>query len=172
MKLTKKECEEALNQIEESYYNSDNSFGAMNQFKRNIETLYKLINEHFVYLNCQEEKTKEETEDKYIYTGSFYLDISNEKISLAKGREKYKSDEFHQYVVDEYIFVSPTRSTKMLDGYLNKTLRISDRLSLFYSTDVNEVSWWLDCQKREFINMTKKMVNMTNGLKIEVEYES
>lgn len=172
MKLTKKECEEALNQIEESYYNSDNSFGAMNQFKRNIETLYKLINEHFVSLNCQEGKIKEEIEYKYIYIGSFYFDISNEKISLKKGREKYKSDKFNQYIVDKYLPISSTYSVIVLDGYLNKPLQIGDNLTLFYSVDEEEVDRWLQCQRMDFENTIKKMIKMMDKLKVEEEYES
>lgn len=168
MKLTKKECEEALNQIEESYYNSDNSFGAMNQFKRNIETLYELINKHFVYLNCQEE----ETEDKYIYRGAFYFDISNENISFEKSKEKYKSNEFHQYMIDDYLSTSFIHSTKILDGYLNKPLQIGDNLTLFYSVDEEEVNRWLKDQKNDFIDTTKKMINMMNKLNRGAKYES
>lgn len=168
MKLTKKECEEALNQIEESYYNSDNSFGAMNQFKRNIETLYELINKHFVYLNCQEE----ETEDKYIYCGAFYFDISNENISLKKGREKYKSDKFNQYIVDKYLPISSTYSVIVLDGYLDMPLQAGNNLTLFYSVNEEEVDWWLQCQRMDFENTIKKMIKMMDKLKVEEEYES
>jgi hypothetical protein len=38
---------EALNRMEEAYYSSDNSMGAMNLFKEDINLLTGLVNEHF-----------------------------------------------------------------------------------------------------------------------------
>lgn len=57
--MNKKECEDALNQIEESYYNSDNSFGAMKQFKKDVEVLNILITDHFENKPLEFEELKE-----------------------------------------------------------------------------------------------------------------
>lgn len=57
--MTKEECEKALNEIEELYYNSDNSFGAMKQFKKDIEVLNILINDHFENYPLRFEELKE-----------------------------------------------------------------------------------------------------------------
>ena len=44
---TKQEYQEALNRIEESYYNLGNSMGAMSRFKEDVNLLARLVNEHF-----------------------------------------------------------------------------------------------------------------------------
>lgn len=44
---TKQEYQEALNRMEEAYYNLDNSMGAMNRFKKDVNLLEGLVNEHF-----------------------------------------------------------------------------------------------------------------------------
>lgn len=51
MKILNEEMiERALEDIENVYYNSDNSFSAMKCFKQNIEKLYELKIEHFKLL--------------------------------------------------------------------------------------------------------------------------
>ena len=44
---TKQEYQEVLNRMEEAYYSSDNSMGAMSRFKEDINSLTGLVNEHF-----------------------------------------------------------------------------------------------------------------------------
>lgn len=41
------EYQEALNRMEETYYDSDNSMGAMSKFKEDVNLLYGLVNECF-----------------------------------------------------------------------------------------------------------------------------
>ena len=43
----KEEYQEALNRMEESYYDSDNSMGEMKRFKEDVNLLCGLVNEHF-----------------------------------------------------------------------------------------------------------------------------
>lgn len=57
--MNKEKCEKALNEIEELYYNSDNSFGAMKQFKKDIEVLNILITDHFENKPLEFEELKE-----------------------------------------------------------------------------------------------------------------
>ena len=45
--ITKQEYIEALNRMEESYYNFDNCISAMNKFKEDINLLKGLVNEYF-----------------------------------------------------------------------------------------------------------------------------
>ena len=44
---TKQEYQEALNRMEEAYYNLGNSMGAMSRFKEDVNLLAGLVNEHF-----------------------------------------------------------------------------------------------------------------------------
>lgn len=45
--MTREECEKALTQMGEAYYNSDTCFSALEGFSKNVELFYKLIHEHF-----------------------------------------------------------------------------------------------------------------------------
>ena len=45
---TKQEYQEALNRMEEAYYNLGNSMGAMSRFKEDVNLLAGLVNEHFL----------------------------------------------------------------------------------------------------------------------------
>lgn len=45
--LTKEECEEALDHFEKCYWDQDNSYGAMNGVRKDLDILNKLIHEHF-----------------------------------------------------------------------------------------------------------------------------
>ena len=81
---TKEEYIEALNQMEEVYYNFDNCISAMNKFKECVNLLTGLVNEHF------EEKTEtnyEHYKDEIIEN---YLNI----LSVVKGtpKECYKTN--------------------------------------------------------------------------------
>ena len=44
---TKQEYQEALNRMEESYYDSDNSMDEMKRFNEDVNLLARLVNEHF-----------------------------------------------------------------------------------------------------------------------------
>ena len=56
---TKQEYQEALNRIEESYYDSDNSMGEMKRFNEDVNLLCGLVNEHF--------EEKQETNLEFYY---------------------------------------------------------------------------------------------------------
>lgn len=45
--LTKEECEKALDHFEKCYWDQDNSYGAMNGVRKDLDILNKLIYEHF-----------------------------------------------------------------------------------------------------------------------------
>ena len=45
--LTKEECEKALDHFEKCYWDQDNSYGAMNGVRKDLDILNKLIHEHF-----------------------------------------------------------------------------------------------------------------------------
>ena len=45
--LTKEECEKALEHFEKCYWDQDNSYGAMNGVRKDLDILNKLIHEHF-----------------------------------------------------------------------------------------------------------------------------
>ena len=44
---TKEEYQEALNRMEEAYYNFDSRISSINKFKEDINLLTGLVNEHF-----------------------------------------------------------------------------------------------------------------------------
>ena len=56
---TKQEYQEALNRMEEAYYNLGNSMGAMSRFKEDVNLLAGLVNEHF--------EEKQETNLEFYY---------------------------------------------------------------------------------------------------------
>ena len=45
--LIKEECEKALDHFEKSYWDQDNSYGAMNGVRKDLDILNKLIHEYF-----------------------------------------------------------------------------------------------------------------------------
>ena len=45
--LTKEECIKALDHFEKCYWDQDNSYGAMNGVRKDLDILNKLIHEHF-----------------------------------------------------------------------------------------------------------------------------
>lgn len=70
--ITKQEYQEALNRMEEAYYSSDNSMGAMNKFKEDINLLAGLVNENF------EEKDKHFEEKSETNLEFYYDDLLEE----------------------------------------------------------------------------------------------
>lgn len=74
---TKEEYQEALNRMEETYYNFDGCISAMNKFKEDVNLLYGLVNEHF------EEKSETNLEfyyDDLLEEGFSDFGVANGKI--------------------------------------------------------------------------------------------
>lgn len=67
---------EALNRMEEAYYSSDNSMGAMNKFKEDINLLYGLVNEHF----------KEHPETNFEHYKDRIIELCIDKLAISKGK--------------------------------------------------------------------------------------
>ena len=59
MMLTKEECEQALEHFEKCYWDQDNSYGAMNGVRKDLDILNKLIHEHFSNPPLEWEELKE-----------------------------------------------------------------------------------------------------------------
>lgn len=59
MMLTKEECEKALDHFEKCYWDQDNSYGAMNGVRKDLDILNKLIHEHFYNPPLKFEELKE-----------------------------------------------------------------------------------------------------------------
>lgn len=57
--LTKEECEKALEHLEKCYWVQDNSYGAMNGVRKDLDILNKLIHEHFSNPPLKFEELKE-----------------------------------------------------------------------------------------------------------------
>lgn len=75
---TKQEYQEALNRIEEAYYSSDNSIGAMNRFKEDVNLLCGLVNEHF----------EEKVETNFEHYKDRILDCCIDNLAVVKGIPK------------------------------------------------------------------------------------
>ncbi|MGO5352361.1 hypothetical protein ACTQX5_02565 [Faecalicoccus sp. LCP19S3_E3] len=56
---TKEECEKALDHFEKCYWDQDNSYGAMNGVRKDLDILNKLIHEHFYNPPLKFEELKE-----------------------------------------------------------------------------------------------------------------
>ena len=73
---TKEEYQEALERMEESYYNFDNCISAMNKFKEDVNLLTGLVNEHF--------EEKQETNFDHYKDGIIGLCI--DELAISKGK--------------------------------------------------------------------------------------
>lgn len=73
--ITKQEYIEALERMEESYYNLDGCMSAMNKFKEDINLIAGLVNEHF------EEKDKHFEEKQETNLERYYDDLIKEDCS-------------------------------------------------------------------------------------------
>lgn len=73
---TKQEYQESLNRMEEAYYNLDNSIGAMNKFKEDINLLARLVNEHF--------EEKQETNFEHFKDG--IIEVCIDELAISKGK--------------------------------------------------------------------------------------
>lgn len=76
--ITKQEYIEALERMEESYYNFDNCISAMNKFKEDINLLTGLVNEHF----------EEKVETNYEHYKDEILEYYGQNLAVVKGRPK------------------------------------------------------------------------------------
>lgn len=107
--ITKKEYIEALERMEESYYNLDGCMNAMNKFKEDINLLTGLVNEHF--------EEKQETnyghyKDKIIEDGIWNL-------ALVNGKPK----RCHNVNCNDCDFKSSHECKKKLEEWLNQPYR-------------------------------------------------
>lgn len=75
---TKEEYQEALNRMEQSYYNFDNCISAMNKFKEDVNLLAGLVNEHF---EIKQETNFEHYKDEI-------LEECSKDLAVVKGRPK------------------------------------------------------------------------------------
>lgn len=75
---TKQEYIEALERMEESYYNFDNCMSAMNKFKEDVNLLTGLVNEHF----------KEKVETNFEHYKDEILECCIDHLAVVKGIPK------------------------------------------------------------------------------------
>ena len=73
---TKQEYQEALNRIEESYYDSDNSMGEMSRFKEDVNLLRGLVNEHF----------EENVETNFEHFKDGIIEVCIDELAISKGK--------------------------------------------------------------------------------------
>lgn len=87
---TKEEYIEALNRMEEAYYNLDNSMGAMDSFNKDIHLFANLINDLFadVINKHYEEKQDEKKVTNLEYYKDEILENCIKNLAVVKGRPK------------------------------------------------------------------------------------
>lgn len=73
---TKEEYQESLNRMEESYYSSDNSMGAMSRFKEDINLITQLVNEYF----------KEHPETNFEHYKDGIIELCIDELAISKGK--------------------------------------------------------------------------------------
>lgn len=73
---TKEEYIDALDQMEEVYYNFDNCISAMNKFKECVNLLTGLVNEHF----------EEKQETNYEHYKDEIIELYLEDLAISKGK--------------------------------------------------------------------------------------
>lgn len=74
--ITKQEYIEALEHMEESYYNFDNCISAMNKFKEDINLLTGLVNEHF----------EEKVETNFEHYKDGIIELCIYELAISKGK--------------------------------------------------------------------------------------
>ena len=72
----KEEYIEALERMEESYYNFDNCISAMNKFKEDINLLTGLVNEHF----------EEKVETNFEHYKDGIIELCVDDLAISKGK--------------------------------------------------------------------------------------
>ena len=75
--LTKEECEKALDHFEKCYWDQDNSYGAMNGVRKDLDILNKLIHEHFDNPPLKFEELKE---DMFVWDNKHHTYIKIDRI--------------------------------------------------------------------------------------------
>ena len=75
---TKEEYQEALNRMEEAYYNFDSRISSINKFKEDINLLTGLVNEHF----------EEKVETNYEHYKDEVIEDCMWNLALVKGKPK------------------------------------------------------------------------------------
>lgn len=73
---TKQEYQESLNRMEEAYYSSDNSMGAMSRFKEDINLITELVNENF----------KENVETNLEHYKDRIIELCVDELAISKGK--------------------------------------------------------------------------------------
>lgn len=73
---TKQEYIDALDSMEQTYYNFDNCISAMNKFKEDINLLYGLVNEHF----------EEKQETNYEHFKDEIIESCIDELAISKGK--------------------------------------------------------------------------------------
>lgn len=73
---TKEEYQEALNRMEEAYYNFDSRISSINKFKEDINLLTGLVNEHF----------EEKQETNFEHYKDEIIEVYIEDLAISKGR--------------------------------------------------------------------------------------
>lgn len=73
---TKQEYIDALNSMEEVYYNFDGCISAMNKFKEDINLLTELVNEHF----------EEKVETNFEHYEDGIIELCLEDLAISKGK--------------------------------------------------------------------------------------
>lgn len=73
---TKQEYQESLNRMEEAYYSSDNSMGAMSRFKEDINLITELVNENF----------KENIETNLEHYKDVIIELCVDELAISKGK--------------------------------------------------------------------------------------
>lgn len=73
---TKEEYIEALERMEESYYNLDGCMSAMNKFKEDINLLVGLVNEHF----------EEKVETNFDHYKDGIIELCVDELAISKGK--------------------------------------------------------------------------------------
>ena len=95
--LTKEECEKALDHFEKCYWDQDNSYGAMNGVRKDLDILNKLIHEHFDNPPLKFEELKE---------GMWVWDDRDKEYIMVCRTCVYPKDNFLVRKGDELVFIS------------------------------------------------------------------
>ena len=97
MMLTKEECEKALDHFEKCYWDQDNSYGAMNGVRKDLDVLNKLIHEHFDNPPLKFEELKE---------GMWVWDDIDKEYRKVYGKGIYLGDEYLMKTGCKVVFIS------------------------------------------------------------------
>ena len=146
--LTEKECEKALEEIENIYYNLDDSLSAMKFFKQNLEKLYELKKEYFELV----EYAKKLQDEVDLYKYEYYAEcdravLLQKELNEIKNPKPYKFEDLKvgMLVVDtkpdceEFTFI---KITKILSEFDCEYLYHDKNKKVFFDN--------MTCHAREF----------------------